>query len=99
MENLYYSDLINERLKEIDKEIAKLYQERRFLEMQQQEEWRRRNWTGPITATVDDDHTKICYGDDSEDNLDSFFSKFSKRINYGNGNFAFDDEWSGTLGD
>ena len=46
--------------------------------MQQQEEWRRRNWTGPITATVDDDHTKIY---------------FSER------NVAFDDEWSGTLGD
>ena len=77
-DDLNYLSIINERLKEIDDEIAKLYQERRFLEMQQQEEWRRRNWTGPITATVDDDHTKIY---------------FSER------NVAFDDEWSGTLGD
>ena len=77
-DDLNYLSIINERLKEIDNEIAKLYQERRFLEMQQQEEWRRRNWTGPITSTVDDDHTKIY---------------FSER------NVAFDDEWSGTLGD
>ena len=92
-DDLNYLSIINERLKEIDNEIAKLYQERRFLEMQQQEEWRRRNWIGPITATVDDDHTKIYYGSDSEDNLDTFFRKFSER------NVAFDDEWSGTLGD
>ena len=91
-DDLNYLNIINERLKEIDDEIAKLYQERRFLEMQQQEEWRRRNWTGPITATADDDHTKIYYGDDSEDNLDTFFIKFSERE-------PIDNEWSGTLGD
>jgi len=45
---------ISRRLKEIDEELSKLYQEKRLLEMQQQEYCRQIGWPGPITANVEE---------------------------------------------
>ena len=45
---------ISKRLREIDEELSKLYQEKRILEMEQQEYWREMGWTGPITANAEE---------------------------------------------
>ena len=45
---------ISKRLREIDKELADLYREKRILEMEQQEHWRKMGWTGPIVAKRED---------------------------------------------
>jgi len=62
---------ISQRLKEIDEEISALYQEKRILEMEQQEYWRKMGWIGPIIAKAED--VPIAWMSDSEDNLDRLY--------------------------
>ena len=62
---------ISQRLKEIDEEISALYQEKRMLEMEQQEYWRKMGWTGPFIANAED--VPIAWMSDSEDNLDRLY--------------------------
>ena len=62
---------ISQRLKEIDEEISALYQEKRMLEMEQQEYWRKMGWTGPFIANAED--VPIAWMADSEDNLDRLY--------------------------
>ena len=84
---------ISDEIREIDQEIANLYRRKRFLEMQQQMEWEK--LYSPLTAMVDErpDFIRMAgnsgpeWMTDSEDNQDRLLG----------GNYAFDDEWSGTL--
>jgi len=96
-DDLNYLSIINERLKEIDNEIAKLYQERRFLEMQQQEHWRKMGWTDPIVAKREgyENFEEIYYPEIARENMLCSYKK-AEDVDE-NGNWAFDNEWSGTL--
>jgi hypothetical protein len=88
---------ISKRLREIDKELADLYREKRILEMEQQEHWRKMGWTGPIVAKREDyeNFEEIyCPGIARENMLCSY--KKAEDVDE-NGNWAFDNEWSGTL--
>ena len=84
---------ISDEIREIDQEIANLYRRKRFLEMVQQWEWEK--LYPPFTSSVDErpDYIRMAENPgpewmaDSEDNQDRLLG----------GNYAFDDEWSGTL--
>ena len=95
---------MKKRIDEIDSQIGELYREKHYLE---QAYWGELNkkYGGAITASAPMD---------SEDNLDEFFRDwdFMNRCFYygsyenkkdkskdSDNNAAFDDEWSGTLGD
>ena len=55
-------DKISDRIKEIDKEISNLYQERRILEMEQQEKWKELGYASKnITASADDEYKFILW--------------------------------------
>jgi hypothetical protein len=84
---------ISEEIREIEQEIARLYRKKRVLEEEQQRQWEK--MFPPMTAKVDErpDYIRIAENPgpewmaDSEDNQDHLLG----------GNYAFDDEWSGTL--
>lgn len=64
---------ISKRLKEIDEEISRLYNEKRILEMEQQEYWRKMGWTHSIyTARREDAEPYTGYMADSEINYDYY---------------------------
>jgi len=54
-------DSISKRLREIDKEIAELYREKRILENEQQEYWRKMGYTDSLTANAEENFETI-YG-------------------------------------
>ena len=88
---------ISKRLKEIDEEISRLYNEKRILEMEQQEYWRKMGWTGPIVAKREDyeNFEEIYCPEIARDNMLCSYKK-AEDVDE-NGNWAFDNEWSGTL--